>query len=129
MPDTSSNQLSRRERQIMDIIYQRGQASVADVLAGLADPPSYSSVRALLGILVDKGHLKVQEEGPRYLYLPTREQQQVGRSAIKQVMETFFGGSIENAVAALLDAKSSNLSKQEAERLKKLIEQARKEGK
>ena len=129
MSDTSTNHLSRRERQIMDIIYQRGPASVADVQAGLADPPSYSSVRALLGILVDKGHLKIQEEGPRYLYLPTREQQQVGRSAIKQVMETFFGGSIENAVAALLDVKSSNLSKQEVERLKKLIDQARKEAK
>jgi len=129
MQSNSSDNLSRRERQIMDIVYQRGTASVADVQAGLADPPSYSSVRALLGILVDKGHLKIQEEGPRYLYLPTREQRQVGRSAIKQVLETFFGGSVESAMSALLDAKSAKLSKEEAERLKKIIEQARKEGK
>ena len=129
MQSNSSDNLSRRERQIMDIVYQRGTASVADVQAGLADPPSYSSVRALLGILVDKGHLKIQEEGPRYLYLPTREQRQVGRSAIKQVLETFFGGSVESAMSALLDAKSAKLSKEEAERLKTIIEQARKEGK
>src|SRR5437870_1044287 len=109
MSKTSSNQLSRRERQIMDIIYQRGRATAAEVKEGLADPPSYSAVRALLAILVNKGLLKIEEDGPRYLYHPIKPRQQAGRSAIKQVMETFFEGSVESAVAALLDSKSTKL--------------------
>jgi BlaI family penicillinase repressor len=129
MPKPSHTHLSRRERQIMDAIYQRGQATAAEVQEGLADPPSYSAVRALLAILVNKGFLKIEEDGPRYIYLPTRPRQQAGRSAIRQVMETFFEGSVEKAVAALLDGSATGLSKEEVERLQAMIEQARKGGK
>ncbi len=129
MPKNSQRGLSRRERQIMDVIYQRGQATAADVEEGLSDPPSYSAVRALLAILVNKGLLKIEQDGPRYVYHPRQPRQQVGRSAIKQVMETFFEGSVEFAVAALLDSKRNGLSESEVERLKSLIEHARKDGK
>ena len=129
MPKPSHTHLSRRERQIMDAVYQRGQATAAEVQEDLAEPPSYSAVRALLAILVNKGYLKIEEDGPRYLYRPTHPRQQAGRSAIRQVMKTFFEGSIEKAVAALLEASDARLSKEEVERLQSLIEQARKGGK
>jgi BlaI family penicillinase repressor len=128
MPKSSHTHLSRRERQIMDVIYQRSQATAAEVQEGLADPPSYSAVRALLAILVTKGFLKIEEDGPRYLYRPTRPRQQAGRSAIRQVMETFFEGSVEKTVAALLDGSETGLSKEQIDRLQMLIEQARKGG-
>src|SRR4051812_22619441 len=92
--------LSRRERQIMDIIYARGEASAATVLAELPDPPSYSAVRALLAILVEKGHLKHRSEQGRYIFAPTLRRAQAGRSALLRVLETFYEGSIEKAVAA-----------------------------
>jgi predicted transcriptional regulator len=129
MSRKSSNELSRRERQIMDVIYERGQATVADVLAGLADPPSYSAVRALLNILVDKGNLKVDRDGLRYVYRPTRPRGQVGRSRIKEVVQTFFDGSVEKAVAAMIETREAPLSSEEIERLRMIIEQARKKGK
>ncbi len=119
---------SRRERQIMDIVYRRGRASVAEVRADLPDPPSYSSVRALLAILVTKGFLKIEEDGPRYAYRPTRARDEAGRSAIQRVVQTFFEGSLESAVAALLDASDTKLSGAETVRLKTLIDQARKGG-
>jgi predicted transcriptional regulator len=125
-----SHALSRRERQIMDVVYQRGQATASEVQEGLAEAPSYSAVRALLAILVNKGFLKIEADGPRYLYRPTRPRQQAGRSALHQVMRTFFDGSVEKAVAAILDAKDAQLSKEEIDRLQVLIDQARKgEGK
>jgi predicted transcriptional regulator len=119
---------SRRERQIMDIVYARGEASAADVHAALPDAPSYSAVRALLAILVDKGHLKHRTEKGRYIYSPTRRRTKVGRSALRRVLDTFFEGSLEKAVAALLQGADANLSQEELHRLGKLIEQARKEG-
>lgn len=111
----------------MDIVYARGEASAAAVHAELPDPPSYSAVRALLAILVDKGHLKHRSEQGRYIYAPTRRRAQEGRSALRRVVDTFFEGSLEKAVAALLQA-SANLSEEEFQRLSQLIEQARKEG-
>jgi len=124
----SHEHLSRRERQIMDIIYRRGEGSVADVLEAIPDSPSYSTVRALLGILEEKGHLKHHKDGPRYVYRPTRPQQEAARSALKRLLETFFDGSAEKALAALLDASDVELPPEELERLAKLIEKARKEG-
>ncbi|HEX5102589.1 MAG TPA: BlaI/MecI/CopY family transcriptional regulator [Pirellulaceae bacterium] len=119
--------LSRRERQIMEIIYVRGEASAAQVLEQLPDPPSYSAVRALLSILVQKGQLKHRAEQGRYVYAPTRRRARAGRSALVRVLETFYEGSLEKAVAALL-TPDSKLSADELKRLSELIEQARKEG-
>lgn len=125
---TAAADLGRRERQIMDCVYQLGEASVGDVLARLPDPPSYSAVRALLAILVDKGHLKHRSEQGRYIYFPTRRRAQAGRSALRRVLDTFFEGSLEKAVAALLQGSDANLSEQDLKRLGQLIQQARKEG-
>lgn len=120
--------LSRRERQIMDIIYRRGQASAAEVLADMPDPPSYSAVRAMLRILEEKGHLEHREEGTKYVYTPTRPKESEAKSALKRVLETFFAGSAEKAIAALLSASETRPSDAELERVAKLIDQARKEG-
>src|SRR6185503_5039400 len=120
--------LSRRERQIMDIVYARGEAAAAGVHAALPDPPSYSAVRALLAILVEKGHLKHRSEQGRYIYAPTRRRSHAGRSALRRVLDTFYEGSLEKAVAALLHGSEANLSPEELARLGQLIEQARKEG-
>src|SRR5918993_4708630 len=108
-------QLSRRERQIMDIIYARGQASAAEVTAALPDPPSYSAVRALLRILEQKGHLRHEEEGPRYVFLPTVPRDRARRSALRNVVRTFFDGSAAQAAAALID--QSQLSDEDFQRL------------
>jgi BlaI family transcriptional regulator, penicillinase repressor len=120
--------LSGRERQIMEVIYERGQASAAEVMDGLPQPPSYSAVRALLRILEEKGHLKHKEEGAKYIYLPTHPRENAGRQALAQVMRVFYGGSVENAMAALLDVSETRLKPKEAQRLRRIIEQARKEG-
>jgi predicted transcriptional regulator len=128
MSKNSAPELSRRERQIMDVIYQRGQATAAEVRTGLADAPSNSAVRALLAILVQKGRLKIEEDGPRYVYLPTHPRHEAGCSAIRRVVETFFEGSTESAVAALLGSHEPKLSGEETTRLKALIDQARKGG-
>lgn len=125
----SRTALSRRERQIMDIIYQRGQASAAEVLEALPDPPTYSSVRALLRILEEKGHLRHAEEGKKYIYLPTQLRQSAARSALQQVLQTFFSGSVENVVAALLSDDDRNITREELERLSALIERAKEEEK
>ena len=119
--------LSRRERQIMEIIYARGEASAAQVLEELPDPPSYSAVRALLAILEQKGQLRHRTEQGRYIYAPTRRRSKAGRSALVRVLETFYEGSLEKAVAALLSS-DSKLSAEELQRLSALIEQARQEG-
>ncbi len=120
--------LSRRERQILDILYERGQATAADVQAALPEPPSYSAVRALLRILEDKGHVHHQQDGPRYVYVPTIARDNAKRSALKHMLKTFFDGSAEQAISALLDENSSNLSPAELDRLARLIDTARKSG-
>ncbi len=126
MEDYRIVKLSRRERQIMDVVYQHGHASVADVLADLPDPPSYSTVRALLRILEEKGHLTHEKDGPRYIYRPTQPRHQAGRSALKQIVQTFFDKSIEKTVAALVS--DAEVSDDELDRLSRLIEQAKKGG-
>jgi predicted transcriptional regulator len=120
--------LSRRERQILDILYQRGQATAADVQAALPEPPSYSAVRALLRILEDKGHVRHRQDGPRYVYLPVVARDNAKRSALHHVLKTFFDGSAEQAISALLDESSSKLSSAELDRLARLIDTARKSG-
>lgn len=120
--------LSRRERQIMNVIYQREQASAAEVMENLPDPPSYSAVRALLRILVEKGHLRRTQDGPRYLYLPTVSREKVKRRALQQMVHTFFEDSAVQAVAALLDLSDAELSAGELDRLAQLIEHAKNEG-
>ncbi|WP_309715769.1 BlaI/MecI/CopY family transcriptional regulator [Armatimonas sp.] len=121
----SSDSLSRRERQLMDIVFAKGQASVAEVIAALPDPPSYSAVRALLRILEEKGHLTHREEGKQYIYFPTQERPVAAQSALKRVVQTFFGGSVERAVTALLNEDETQLSDEELARLAELIEQAK----
>ena len=120
--------LSRRERQILEVLYRMGRASVGAVREALPDPPSYSAVRALLRILEEKGHVRHVQDGPRYIYLPSIPRDRARRSAMKQLLNTFFEGSAEQAVAALLDMSASELSNEELARLSELIEQARKEG-
>ena len=117
--------LSRRERQIMDAIYRRGQATAAEVLEDLPDPPSYSAVRAMLRVLEEKGHVRHEEEALRYVFVPTASLARATRSALNHVVDTFFEGSAERAVAALLDG---TLSREELDRLSSLIESAKKEG-
>lgn len=128
MSKETNAQLSRREREIMDVIYRSGRATAADVLDQLADPPSYSAVRALLRVLEDKGHLRHEEDGPRYVFLPTVPRERALQSALRRLLHTFFDGSTEQAVAALLDLSSTRLSDAELERLSQLIADARKEG-
>jgi predicted transcriptional regulator len=127
MPDALASQLSRRERQIMDVIYRHGQVTAAEVLAELPDPPSYSAVRAMLRLLEDKGHVRHEQDGPRYVYLPTVNREKARRSAMRHLVRTFFDGSTEDAVAALLQNDAS-MSEDELERLSKLIDDAKKEG-
>jgi len=128
MTPNNHQDLSRRERQILDILYQRGQATAADVHNALPEPPSYSAVRALLRILEDKGHVRHQQDGPRYVYLPTIARENAKRSALHHVLRTFFDGSAEQAISALLDESSTKLSPAELDRLARLIEDARRSG-
>jgi predicted transcriptional regulator len=120
--------LSRRERQILDILYTRGRASAAEIQAALPDPPSYSAARALLRVLEDKGHVKHEEDGPRYMYLPRVPRDRARRSALKHLVETFFAGSQADAAAALLDPSASKLSPEDLDRMESLIARAKKEG-
>jgi BlaI family transcriptional regulator, penicillinase repressor len=124
----SPAQLSRRERQILDVLYQRGASTAAEIQAGLPASPSYSAVRALLRILEDKGHIKHQERGARYVYTPKVSRQKARRSALAHMIRTFFDGSAEQAMTALLDASAGDLSEEELDRLAELIAKARKEG-
>jgi len=118
--------LSRRERQIMDILYSRGDSSVSEVLEALPDAPTYSTVRALLKILEDKGHIEHSEVGLRYVYRPTQTYGAVAKSTMEQVVDVFFGGSVEKAVATLLSMKDRP-SDEELNRLEEMIQQARTE--
>jgi predicted transcriptional regulator len=126
MSNAQHRDLSRRERQILDILYERGQATAADVQAALPEPPSYSAVRALLRILEEKRHVRHKQDGPRYVYLPTLARDNAKRSALRHVLKTFFDGSAEQAISALLDENSSTLSPAELDRLARLIDSARK---
>jgi len=121
--------LSRRERQIMDILYQRGRASASEVREAMHDAPSYSAVRTLLRVLEEKGHVKHREEGLRYVYLPTIGQEKAKRSAVKHLLETFFQGSPGQFVAALLDISSTQLTREELDRMAEMIEKAKREEK
>jgi len=120
--------LSRRERQIMDIIYEINEATVAQVLEKIPNPPSYSTVRALLRVLEEKGHLKHKQEGPRYIHSPTLPREEARQNALKHLMKTFFDDSTEDIVAALLNISEENLSEQDYKRLVEMIRKARKEG-
>ncbi len=119
--------LSRRERQIMDVLFQLGRAAVAEVMERLPDPPSYSSVRAILRVLEEKGHVRHQQDGPRYVFIPTVAPETAKRSALEHLLQTFFNGSTEHAVATLLDISASKLSDRELDRLAGLIDKARRE--
>lgn len=120
--------LSRREREMMNIIFARGRATATEVLEGMADPPSYSAVRATLRVLEQKGHLKHQHDGTRYVYLPTHNREKVRLSALDQLVTTFFDGSAANIVATLIERQKGKLSDDELDQISTLIEQARKEG-
>ncbi len=126
MPEDAPLDLGRRERQIMEVIYQRGQATVAEVRAALDDPPGYSAVRAFMNILEEKGRLTHEQLGNRYVYRPTFPRDAAGKAALQRVLHTFYEGSIANSVAALLDAES--LTPEDIEELTRLIDRARKEG-
>lgn len=124
----SHESLSRRERQIMDILYQRGRATAAEVHAALPKAPGYSAVRAMLRVLEEKGHIRHEEKDLRYVFFPTVPREQARRSAAAHLLETFFEGSAAQAVATLLDVSARELNAQDLDRLSKLIEDARKEG-
>jgi predicted transcriptional regulator len=121
--------LSRRERQIMDILYQRGKSSASEVLEAMPDPPGYSAVRAMLRVLEEKGHVRHQAEGLKYVYLPTVARDKAKRSAVKHLLDTFFKDAPEQVVAALLDVSSTRLTRAELDRMAEMIERAKKEGK
>jgi predicted transcriptional regulator len=128
MGEQKQLQLSRRERQIMDVLYRRGQATAAEVHQELPNRPSYSAVRAMLRTLEEKGHLRHEAQGPRYVYRPKLSIEKAKRSALRHLLETFFEGSAEQAVAALVEGSAAQLSQQELDRLSRLIEDARKKG-
>ena len=125
---TDSHELSRRERQIMDSVYRRGKATAAEVLADLPDPPSYSAVRTMLRLLEEKGHLKHEQDGPRYVYVPIVARENARVSALKHLVSTFFNGSAEQAMAALLEISDAEMTDDQLTRMQDLIESARKEG-
>lgn len=119
--------LGKRERQIMNVLFRRGRASVAEILDGLPDPPSYSSVRGMLRYLEDKGHVRHEQDGARYVYLPTSSKDKVRTSAMRHVVQTFFDGSVSSAVATLI--KSGPLSDEDYARLSRLLDEStRKDG-
>jgi BlaI family penicillinase repressor len=117
--------LSRRERQIMDILYSRGRASASEILEALPDPPTYSAVRAKLRVLEEKGHIRHEEESLRYVYVPIVARDTARKSAIRHLISTFFEGSVEDAVAAMLDLSAANLSAKDLDRIAELIKQAK----
>lgn len=120
--------LSRRERQIIDVLFKLGRASAAEVRAELPDAPSYSAVRALLRILEEKGHVRHEQDGPRYVYMPTVARENAKRSALRHLVQTFFEGSTTQAISALLDSQASKLSDADLDRLSRILEEARQRG-
>ena len=127
MPQTKPN-LSRREQEILDIVYARGHASAADVRAAMKDAPTDAAVRTILRILVQKKHLRIEQDGPRYDYWPTVPRETAQRSELRHVLRTFFGDSTESALATLLDIHAGDIDEQTRRRLKRLIDKAAKEG-
>jgi predicted transcriptional regulator len=125
---SKTTNLTRRERQIMDIIHRRGRATAHDVLEDLADPPSYSAVRALLRLLEERGHVKHVQDGQRYVYTAAVTRADARKSALSHVVRTFFAGSVEHAVAALVESSKAKLSREELDRLAEVIDRAKKEG-
>ena len=121
--------LTRREREIMDILYRLGRASAQEVLKAMAEAPSYSAVRALLRLLEERGHVKHVEDGTRYVYLPAVTRSEARRKALSHVVTTFFGGSVEQAMLTLVESSRSKLSAEELERLSEIVERAKTEGK
>jgi predicted transcriptional regulator len=128
MSDKPGLDLGRRERQIMEILYRRGRASVSEVLADLPDPPSYSAVRAMLRHLEKKGHVRHVREGRKFLFMPVVAREMARKSALRNLIQTFFGGSVEQTVASMLDLHRKDLSEEELDRLARKIDEARKEG-
>ena len=124
----SLSELGRRERQIMEVLIRRGQASASDVLSDLPDPPSYSSVRSMLRLLEDKGYVTHEWDGPRHVFRPTTDPEQAKRLAVKELLHTFFDNSVESAVATLLRSSDKPLSEEQVRPLLKMIEEARKKG-
>ena len=120
--------LSRREQQVLDIVYALGHATAAEVRERMDDAPTDGAVRTTLRILVAKGHLRIEQDGPRYDYWPTVPRETASRSELQHVLRTFFGGSVETALAALLDIKPGEITDEERRRLKRLIDQAAREG-
>jgi BlaI family transcriptional regulator, penicillinase repressor len=120
--------LSRRERQIMDVLYKRGKASAAEVREAIEDAPGYSAIRAMLRVLEEKGHVRHQAEGLKYVYVPTVNRDKAKRSAVKHLLDTFFSDSPDQVVAALLDVSSRRLTREELDRMAEMIERAKKEG-
>jgi predicted transcriptional regulator len=120
--------LSRRERQIMDILFRRGRATAAEVMADLPGDSSYSTVRTQLRVLEDKGHVRHEEEGQRYVYLPAVARRAARRSALKHLVDTFFDGSAEKVVEALLGGEGARLTDDDLARIAELVAKARKEG-
>lgn len=120
--------LSRRERQIMDVLYRLGRATAAEILASIPDPPGYSAVRAMLRVLEEKKHIRHEEKDLRYVFMPVVPREKARRSAVRHMLETFFEGSPEQAVATLLDISGRHLSGDDYDRLAALIEKARQEG-
>ena len=125
---TKPDPLTRREREIMDILHKRGRATAHEVLADLADPPSYSAVRTFLRLLEERGHVRHEQDGPRYVYTPTVARREAQRSAIAHLVDTFFDGSVEDAVATLVESSKPKLSAQELDRIAALVTKAKKEG-
>jgi predicted transcriptional regulator len=123
-----SHGLGARERQILDVIYRLGEASVGDVLGQLPDPPSYSSVRTMIRLLETKGVLRHRVHGTKYVYRPTQSRQTASKSALRHVLTTYFRGSAADALAAMLDVSSDELADEDLARMEQLIEQARKRG-
>ena len=126
--DTHRN-LSRRERQIMDILYQRGRASASEIHQALPDAPTYSAVRAKLRVLEEKGHVRHEEESLHYVYVPTMARETARKSALRHLVSTFFEGSAEDAIAALLDLSAGDLGAKDLDRIQGIIDQAKKESK
>jgi len=127
MPRMIGSGLSRREREILEILHRLGHATAAEVLEHLQEPPSYSAVRSILRILCEKGHVRHSEDGKRYLYSPVEAPQSAARNALQNVVSTFFGGSLEQAVKAFLTDKDAEISDEELARLSEMIERARQE--
>jgi len=124
----ASADLSRRERQVLDVLYRAGRATCVEVQRDMTDPPSYSAVRTFLRILEEKKIVRHEQDGARYVYIPIVEKERASRSALRHVLSTFFAGSVTQAVSALLDEDSKNLSEDDWQRLSAIVEEARKEG-